>query len=251
MIPDDEACINNAIGANLRMLRERFRLSLREVQERSEALATKWGHSEYQISASYLARIEGGRSGMSASKLIVLTALYGLSAHEMLALCSPPGASVVEPEPAAWPNATVLLASGSLEERAKLAISEDVVTAQPPEESRLLTRPEGYPSGYRRGIVGRKDNTMEPMIRAGSIVLIDTQRKAIAKRKDWTHEFNRPIYFLLAHSGYYTGFCELDKKAEWLTLVPHALSYQTNRRWRYRREVEVVGEVTGFIVRRY
>ena len=38
---------------------------------------------------------------------------------------------------------------------------------------------------------------MEPMILAGSIVLIDTRKRAIAKRKDWVNEFDRPIYFFL------------------------------------------------------
>jgi hypothetical protein len=83
---------------------------------------------------------------------------------------------------------------------------------------------------------------MEPMILAGSIVLIDTQERAIAGRKKWTNEFDRPIYFLLTRMDYYCGFCELDRKQEWLQLVPHQLSPEpTDKRWKYRREVEVNG----------
>jgi hypothetical protein len=90
------------------------------------------------------------------------------------------------------------------------------------------------------------------MILAGSIVLIDSQKRAIASRKDWTNEFDRPIYFLFTRNGYFCGFCELDKKAEWLTLVPHMLSPEPNddRRWRNRREVEVIGTVVGLFTRR-
>jgi len=56
------------------------------------------------------------------------------------------------------------------------------------------------------------------MIRPGSIVLIDTQKRTIASRREWTHEFDRPIYFLITRNGYASGFCELDRDADWLTL---------------------------------
>jgi hypothetical protein len=95
---------------------------------------------------------------------------------------------------------------------------------------------------------------MEPMILAGSIVLIDTQKRAIAKRKDWTNEFDRPIYFLLTRTSYLCGFCELDKQGEYLKLVPHALSTQIEdedeRRWKYRQQVEVIGTVAAVFTRR-
>jgi hypothetical protein len=32
------------------------------------------------------------------------------------------------------------------------------------------------PENYRRGVIGKRDRTMEPMILAGSIVLIDIQK---------------------------------------------------------------------------
>jgi hypothetical protein len=106
------------------------------------------------------------------------------------------------------------------------------------------------PSHYRRGVIGQRDRMLDPMIRAGSIVLIDTQKRAIASRRDWTHEFDRPIYFLITRAGYVSGFCELDRESEWLTLVPHPLSYETSKRWRFRKEIEVIGTVAGVLTRR-
>ena len=103
---------------------------------------------------------------------------------------------------------------------------------------------------YRRGVIGRRDRTLEPMIRAGSLLLIDIRKRAIAGRREWTHEFDRPIYFLLTRAGYTASFCELDKNAEWLTSVPHPLSYESNKRWRYRKEVEVIGTVAGVFMRK-
>jgi hypothetical protein len=88
------------------------------------------------------------------------------------------------------------------------------------------------------------------MIRAGSIVLIDTQKRVIAGRREWNHEFDRPIYFLMTREGYVVGFCELDRETDWLTLIPHALSFESNRRWRLKKEIEVVGTVVGAFIRR-
>jgi hypothetical protein len=88
------------------------------------------------------------------------------------------------------------------------------------------------------------------MIRAGSIVLIDTQKRSIAGRREWNHEFDRPIYFLMTREGYIAGFCELDRDTDWLTVIPHALSFESNRRWRFKKEIEVVGTVVAAILRR-
>jgi hypothetical protein len=87
------------------------------------------------------------------------------------------------------------------------------------------------------------------MIPAGSIVQIDTQKRAILSRKDWKHEFQRPIYFLMTREGYVCGWCELDKSSDWLTLIPHPLSPASSRRWRYRKEIENLGRVVVVAIR--
>lgn len=241
-----------SIGGQLRAARNRLGLTLREVEERSNLLAQQWGDTCYRISASWLNRVELENHGFSATKLIVLAFIYNLTTDQMLALC--PGAtdSSAQLETIASPNSTLLLGHGPLEQHARLWLPDKLVTDPPPEDTMLLQSDQGVlPAHYRRGIVGRRDKTMEPMILAGSIVLIDTQRRAIASRKDWTNEFDRPIYFLFSRTGYFCGFCELDKKAEWLALIPHMLSSQPkDRRWRYRKEIEVVGTVAGLFTRR-
>ena len=240
----------HGIGGKLRAARVQWQLTLREVEERSVRLAQEWGNPAYRISASWLDRVERENRGLSATKLIVLASIYSLTAEQMLALCPPANISTMALE-ASSPNATLLLTQGPLEEHAKQWLPEKLVTEPPPEETTLLpTDDNSLPVRYRRGIIGRRDRTLEPMIRAGSLVLIDTQKRAIAHRKEWTHEFDRPIYFLLTRTGYVSGFCELDKEAEWLTLVPHALSYEPSKRWRYRKEIEVIGTVSGVFMRR-
>lgn len=240
------------IGNKLRESRLAYQLTLREVEERSTRLAQKWQNPSYRISASWLDRVERENRGLSATKLIVLAAIYGLTAEQMIALGPTTNLKPMhELESVSTPNATLLLESGPLEEHARNWLPDSFLEANPPDATTLLPTPQGtLPSNYRRGVIGTRDRMLEPMIRSGSIVLINTQKRAIAGRREWTHEFDRPIYFLITRTGYVAGFCELDKECEWLTLVPHPLSYETSKRWRFRKEIEVVGTVAGVFMRR-
>lgn len=240
------------IGTQLRAIRHQWSLSLREVEERSMSLAQEYGDSTYQISGSWLARVERGRHELTVPKLISLAKIYNLPPEELLRQCRP-GASVLEhPNQLQHhgPNATLFLTKGALEEQARYLLPDGFNSDLPPEETTLLPPEDGpLPSQYRRAIIGRRDRTLDPMLRAGSIVKIDTHRRAIASRKEWTNEFDRPIYFLLTRAGYTCGWCELDKDAAWLTLVAHQLSDATSERWRYRKEVEVIGRVVAGAMR--
>jgi transcriptional regulator with XRE-family HTH domain len=245
----------DGIGIQLRAARQRLGLTLREVEDRTAQLSQQWGNSAYRISASWLDRVERENRGLSATKLIVLAFIYNLTMEQMLALCPGVNETPAQLELVSSPNSTLLLAKGPLADHARLWLPDTLVTDPPPEDTMLLQSDQGVlPVHYRRGIVGRRDKTMEPMILAGSIVLIDTQKRSIAKRKDWTSEFDRPIYFLLTRACYFCGFCELDKNGEYLKLVPHALSPQTEddeeRRWKYRKQVEVIGTVAAVFTRR-
>ena len=242
----------DGIGIQLRAARRRAGLKLREVEERSSVAAQQWGNTAYKISASWLDRIENENRGLSATKLIVLAYIYNLTMDQMFALCPGTTDSSAQLEHIASPNSTLLLVKGPLEEHARLWLPDALLTDHPPEDTVLLQSDQGVlPVHLRRGVIGRHDRTMEPMILRGSIVLIDTQKRAIAGRKDWTNEFDRPIYFVFTRTGYYCGFCELDKNQEWLQLVPHQLSPEPkDKRWRYRKEVEVIGTIAGLFTRR-
>jgi hypothetical protein len=118
----------------------------------------------------------------------------------------------------------------------------------PGETTQLLTENIPSPTPYRLGIIGRLDLTLDPMIPPGSIVQIDTQERAISSRKNSTHEFQRPIYFLVTREGSVCGWCELDSDSEWLTLIPHPLSPASSRRWKYRTEIENLGRVVAVAI---
>jgi transcriptional regulator with XRE-family HTH domain len=236
----------SGIGTRLRKIRTEWGLSLREIELRSLQFVRASGNPAYQISASWLARLEREEHELTAAKLIALAAIYNLPYEEVLGYPPPENRNSTTSNGQNGPNTTLLLNGGRLEEEAKLMLPDRFTSDPPPEETALLPPiPGTSPSPYKRVILGRGDRALDPMIRAGSILQVHTQKRAIAPRKDWTHEFDRPIYLLLTRSGYVCGWCELDKESTWLTLLPHPLSHASSQRWKYRKEVEVVGQVVA------
>jgi hypothetical protein len=181
--------------------------------------------------------------------LIVLAVIFSIPAEQLLALCPAGNRSPTQYDQVSSPNTTLLLTNGWLAEQARSWLPDDIISQPIPDKTTLLPSEAYLPSHYRRGVLGQEDNPLAPMIRAGSFFFINTQKRAIAHRREWTNEFDRPIYFLFTHAGYICGWCDLDKEAEWLTLVPHALSFACGMRWKYRREVEVIGRVAGVLQR--
>jgi transcriptional regulator with XRE-family HTH domain len=240
-----------AIGTRLRAIRVRWGLSLREVMERSEKLAQHWGNDSYEISGSWLARLERGKHEMTVPKLITLSTIYSEPAELLLREFQPklttPGIGMSHVLPG--PNSTQLVTGGQLDLQARQLIPDSFSSTPIPENTMLLP-PEGglTSSPYRRAIIGRQDRTLAPMIQPGSIVKVDIQKKAILSRKDWTNEFDRPIYLLLTRNGYVCGWCELDERGM-LTVVTHSLSGEPFQHWKYKKEVEVIGRAVAVVMR--
>jgi hypothetical protein len=86
------------------------------------------------------------------------------------------------------------------------------------------------------------------MISAGSTVQIDKSRREIAPKLAWTHEFQRPIYFLKTKDGYFCAWYELDEGPQWLTLIPRPRSSASSRRWKYGTDVETLGRVVSIVI---
>lgn len=239
------------LGVYLRVTRIRLGLSLRDVQALTRVLARDSGNSEYQISASWLSRVEKNNRALTTNKLAGLAAVYDLKPDQVLRIktttsCLMPAKGLQKPSYRPF-RKRKHLSSGSANN-----LSRDLIDISLPEETTILQAEPTIRIGrYLRAVIGSKDRTLEPMILAGSIVFIDKSRKSVVSRNNWTTEFDRPIYFLCTRDKYFCGFCELDRKSEWLTLVPHLLSPESNeRRWKYRRDVEVIGTVAAILTAR-
>jgi hypothetical protein len=217
-------------GAKLGRIRRQWRLSLREVEQRSIFFAEEWGDPSCRISASWLNRLEREEHELTVSKLVVLAYIYNIHPEQLL---SSRQTSRVEP--------TAQLDTVS---------TQDLTAAQdPPEKTTLLpAENSSLYTPYRRGIIGKLDQGLEPMIPAGSMVQIETETRTIKSWKDCIHEMQRPIYFLMARDTYICCWCELDDNADWLTLIPHPLSSAPSRRWKYPQDIENVGRVTAVAI---
>ncbi|MGC2401647.1 MAG: helix-turn-helix transcriptional regulator, partial [Acidobacteriaceae bacterium] len=189
------------MGAKLRAIRRRWQLSLREVEERSLRFAQERGNPSYQVSASWLDRLEREEHELTVNKLIALADIYNIPAEQLIQSVYP-GTSQPILRQLSTPNATMILTDGPLEEQAKYLLPDMPFPLKPPDETTLLPFEDSQSAvPYRRGIIGKRDFTLDPMIPAGSIVQIDTHKRAICSRKDWTHEFQRPIYFLMTRDA--------------------------------------------------
>ena len=236
------------IGARLRAVRLQWRLSLREVEQRSCRIARERGNLSYRVSASWLARLENGEHELAVNKLIALAEIYSIPIDQLLRSIDPRNADTLILAQLSSPNETRLLAEVPQEPQTTPVLASFPV--QSPGETMLLATKNGQScTPFRRGIIGRLDLTLDPMIPPGSIVQIDTRNRAISSRQNWTHEFQRPIYFLMTRDAYVCGWCELDANSEWLTLIPHPLSPASSRRWKYRTEIGNLGRVFGVAIR--
>jgi transcriptional regulator with XRE-family HTH domain len=237
------------IGARLHAVRRQWRLSLREVEERSHRIALERGDSSYHVSASWLDRLERGDHELTVNKLLALAEIYSVPIDQLLATVYPRSAETQNPDQLSSPNQTELPNEALPKAPAKGLLSARPLPDLSIDETALLPAEDGPSRApYLRAIIGKLDQTLSPMIPAGSVVHVDTSKREIAPKKDWIHEFQRPIYFLKTKDGYSCGWCELDEDSH-LTLIPHPLSPASSRRWKYGTEVEILGWVMSVVIR--
>jgi hypothetical protein len=126
--------------------------------------------------------------------------------------------------------------------------TSEIFQDQPPDETTIL-KPVGTPSGtfYLRAVIGKLDSTLHPMIPAGSIVHIDTEKREVSATKDWAHELERPIYVIKSNDTYLCGWCELDEESQRLTLIPHPLSHASSQSWNLT-EIETLERVVAVTI---
>jgi transcriptional regulator with XRE-family HTH domain len=236
------------IGSRLRAIRQQLQLSLREVEERSLRIAEERDDPSFRVSATWLARLESGEHESTVNELVALAEIYSIPIDQLTSIDPENAQSLILDQPPS-PSATELPTEGLPKVPTRRSRSAKLPPDPLPDETTLLpaeNRPSRTP--YLRGIVGRLDQTLSPMIPAGSIVQIDTTKHEIAPKKNWTHEFQRPIYFLKTKDEYLCGWCELDEDSH-LTLIPHPLSPARSRRWKYGTEVEILGRVMSIVIR--
>jgi transcriptional regulator with XRE-family HTH domain len=77
------AATSATIGVRLRTIRRQRQLSSREVEERSLRCAQEWSKQSYQISASWLDRVEREEHELTVNRLIVMADIYDLPPEQL------------------------------------------------------------------------------------------------------------------------------------------------------------------------
>ena len=239
-------------GEKLRKIRERLKLTYRDVEQASQQLAKRRGSNEFLIPLSRLADIENKGKVPSLFRLYTLCVVYRLDFHEALRWYGIPveqmaadTLQVMLAETHPLPNKTSGLVTIPSPPGAEIDLNKTTFL------SHLIRQwgkvPLSLLNGmdlkqHRYGLIGLGDWSMYPLLRPGSLVLIDDSRRKIA-RSGWTNEFDRPIYFLEHRDGYACGWCTLQQ--EHLVLQPHPASEKQPSIFRFPDDIDVIGQITG------
>jgi len=238
-------------GQQLKTLRNRCNITVREVEQASRRIAAAKGDKRFRISNGWLAQLENGMSEPSISKLFSLSVIYHANFLDLIRLYDVDVNHKEKYERVANPHITQLFSpedSEDLPQPADLDAPLQCHTRLMPELKTTtnwmqVLRPEDQRDSIVYGYIGKGDFTMYPLIRPGSFLRIDTKQNKL-RSSAWRNEYERPIYFIELRGAYACGWCELQGNQ--LLIIPHQSSPASIRRFTYPREAEIVGRVTGY-----
>lgn len=235
-------------GLRLRQARERLGLTYREVEKASVEIAAKRGRPDFILHISRLADIENRNVVPSLYKLYSVSVIYHLSVAEISGWYEAPFPETFQ-DGQSFPSPRTHL-SEFLSPKEMPVLGEKVRNPQATDLLSQLPAAIGSASSwekprvgrYRYGYIGLSDRRMVPILRPGSVVLVDT---AICKieETDWNHEYDRPLYFVELREGYRCGWFHKEKTH--LIMQPHPLSHCAPEAWRLPEDAEVLGRVVG------
>jgi transcriptional regulator with XRE-family HTH domain len=239
-------------GLRLRQVRERLGLTYRDVERSSFELAAQRGRSEFILHISRLADIENRSVVPSVHKIYTLAVIYHLNPLDIFRWYEVPVDEF-------FGDAAVFHAPRShlMAPPITLRIPMHFDPAFDPRRTEFLSRMveqwgqfEGVLTsdggGHRYGYIGLSDRRMMPILRPGSIVLVDTSMREI-EETEWSTEYDRPMYFVDIRDGYRCGWFYSDGSR--LVMQPHPLSRCLPESWCTPDEAEVVGRVVGVVSR--
>jgi transcriptional regulator with XRE-family HTH domain len=236
-----------AAGQQLKLLRNKRNITVREVEQASRRIADAKADPRYRISNGWLAQLENGVSEPSIFKFFTLAATYRVKLLQLLRVYGVDVNEQEKYEAIANPQLTQLLSQTSDSETAFACATSSAATTLIPD----LAPPanDSQSNGHAKvtyGYLGSSDLTLYPLVRPGSLLQIDTQQNRLLTAC-WHNEFERPIYFVELREGYACGWCELQGNQ--LLIIPHHSSPASVRRFTFPREAEIVGRVVSYYTR--
>ncbi len=245
-------------GQQLRLVRERLGLTMRDVEIASAAIAGKHGNEDFSVTISRLSDIETKGILPSIYRLYSLAviyrcdighvlALFGIDLNEMasdLKVISPPRSHKAD----------------TLQSTTQVRIPVRMDPGFDPRRSANLGRmveqwglvPLSYleqfaQSTFTYGYIGTEDFSMYPLLPPGSFIQIDEAKNKVV-HGTWHSEYERPIYFVETRDGHTCCWCTM-KGSDHIVLQPHPLSPLQIRIMRHPQDAEVIGQVVGVAMR--
>jgi transcriptional regulator with XRE-family HTH domain len=238
-------------GLRLRQVREHLGLTYRDVERCSYEIAAKRGRPEFILHISRLADIENHNVVPGLHKLYALAVVYHLNPRDIFRWYDVPvdeffadGAMFPAPQThlgAPPASLRVPLRFDPAFDPKRTAYLSRMVEQWGNLEGTLLSNHQ-----HRYGYIGLSDRRMVPLLRPGSIVMVDIAVRRI-EDIDWSTEYDRPLYFVEVPEGYRCGWFHQDGPR--LMMQPHPLSRCLPEWWRIPDEAEIVGRVTGVVTR--
>jgi transcriptional regulator with XRE-family HTH domain len=248
-------------GKRLRAERERLHLSTRAVECLSERIVREKKNPSLYVSHNWVTDVENGKFNPKFSKLYTLSLIYQCNIEDLLALFG------LDMRDMGKERGLIKLPHTHLF-RSTFGPPGPIVTAHPSlrkdislEDTNLVGRmfrslsdcpifllQQTEPTHALYGYIGTEDYTLDPLIRPGSFVQIDTRQTKISRDFVWKNEYERPVYFTeLRDNRYACSWCQLDRG--FLFLIPSPQSHVPVRQVRYPHDAEIVGRVTVITMR--
>jgi len=239
-------------GLRLRQARERLGYTYRDVERISYELASRRSRPEFILHISRLADIENHSVVPGLHKLYALAVVYHLDPLDIFRWYGVPLEDCFADGTSFPPMRTHLAAPP-----VSLKVPVRFDPAFDPKRTEFLSRmverwgrlDGALANGSRShsyGYVGLNDRRMSPLIRPGSLVLVDTSVRII-QDSDWSTEYDRPMYFVDVRDGYRCGWFHCEEAQ--LVMQPHPLSRCVPESWRWPEDAEVVGRIIGVVTR--
>lgn len=245
-------------GQKLRAARERLQLRYRDVEEASLIIADQHGNHEFSVGLSRLADIENKGTVPSVFRLYSLCAIYRLDFSKVLHWYGIDLGNLAQSS-AGLPLERTHIADIQVPDTIEIDFPTDLDDQVDLRQTSYLTRevrrwgklPIALLNSLdlrsqRYAFIGTEDWSMHPVVWPGSFVQIDETKRRVAK-EGWTHEHERPLYFVEHRNGFRCGWC--TEQNGLLIVMAHSASQMAPDVFRFPGEADVIGQVVAVAMR--
>jgi transcriptional regulator with XRE-family HTH domain len=207
-----------APGRNLRAIRGKLGLSMRDVENSSARIAEKYSNQEFFIPPSRLSDIETKGVVPNIYRFYTLSVIYRRDLRELLTWYgidlnkAPADLGLVSPPKSHLWNGLASLCRVRIPEHPDPVFDDRHATSFRRMVEQWGLVPLAYLAPFANddftyGHIGTEDFTMFPILLPGSFVQVDESKNAVVE-ESWRSEYERPVYFVETRDGHRRTYLE-------------------------------------------